>query len=253
MAGGNGAWPLRPSTGRLPAIHRNGARPAIPTRLPAPTASGSSRTRCASTRINLSTQPAAPTYQLVHRLPAPTMPSHIGFSPDSLTPVYITHTGNQQPDRDRSRDRRAAMDRSGGPAAGWGAGAPGRHDLGGDHGFRPYRRNRSRATAGSSASSVTGAGAAPAPLRPDGQDWLYVFHPIAWPARSPGARRGHARPLPAALAAPGGPDDMAVERRRQAAVGDRPLAGLGRCHRAGKSGALRTTIPAEAGRRTGSC
>ena len=32
------------------------------------------------------------TYQLVHRLPAPTMPSHIGFSPDSRT-VYVTLQG----------------------------------------------------------------------------------------------------------------------------------------------------------------
>ena len=31
-------------------------------------------------------------YQLVHRLPAPTMPSHIGFSPDSKT-VYVTLQG----------------------------------------------------------------------------------------------------------------------------------------------------------------
>ncbi len=31
-------------------------------------------------------------YRLVHRLPAPTMPSHIGFSPDSLT-VYVTLQG----------------------------------------------------------------------------------------------------------------------------------------------------------------
>ena len=31
-------------------------------------------------------------YRLVHRLPAPTMPSHIGFSPDSLT-LYVTLQG----------------------------------------------------------------------------------------------------------------------------------------------------------------
>lgn len=35
------------------------------------------------------------TFQLVHRLPAPTMPSHIGFSPDSST-VYVTLQGTDQ-------------------------------------------------------------------------------------------------------------------------------------------------------------
>jgi YVTN family beta-propeller protein len=35
------------------------------------------------------------TYQLLHRLPAPTMPSHIGFSPDSKT-VYVTLQGTDR-------------------------------------------------------------------------------------------------------------------------------------------------------------
>ena len=34
-------------------------------------------------------------YRLVHRLPAPTMPSHIGFSPDSAT-VYVTLQGTNK-------------------------------------------------------------------------------------------------------------------------------------------------------------
>src|SRR5581483_2031298 len=37
----------------------------------------------------------AKTYQLVHRLPAWTMPSHIGFSPDSST-VYVTLQGSDK-------------------------------------------------------------------------------------------------------------------------------------------------------------
>ena len=37
----------------------------------------------------------AANYQLVHRLPAWTMPSHIGFSPDSLT-VYVTLQGTDE-------------------------------------------------------------------------------------------------------------------------------------------------------------
>jgi YVTN family beta-propeller protein len=35
------------------------------------------------------------TYQLAHRLPAPTMPSHIGFAPDSAT-VYVTLQGTDK-------------------------------------------------------------------------------------------------------------------------------------------------------------
>ena len=178
----------------------------------------------------------AATYQLVHRLPAPTMPSHIGFSPDSGT-VYVTLQGT---------NALTAIDLASGtvlwtvPVGRQPAGVLVRQSgtilvavMGTDHFIEVNPKD-----GGIMRLVQTGRGTHNFVLSPDGKT-LYVSNRLAGTISVLDART---LAVTATWAAPGGPDDMALS-------GDgKELWATGRWRASvyvidRTTGAVKTTIP----------
>lgn len=178
----------------------------------------------------------ATNYQLVHRLPAPTMPSHIGFSPDSRT-VYVTLQGS---------NNLIAIDLASGkpvwtvkigpqPAGVWvrPSGTVLAAIMGSDHIAEVEPRD------GSIIRRIhTERGAHNFLLSPDGKT-LYVSNRVAGTIS---ALDAEALAVTGTMTAPGGPDDMVLTPDGQELwVTGRWRASVDVIERA--TGALRTTIP----------